>query len=121
MNDQITQIFKKIFPTTHKSIAKLLENLTPVFQKTFKPKWRRGKKHVSLRKALAAIFYKIKTGCPWRHLPDFFGNWRTIYGWYRKLAMHHFWKILYAKLLKGLQTVRPGLIKRLIKKLNHVP
>ena len=58
MNDQITQIFKKIFPTTHKSIAKLLENLTPVFQKTFKPKWRRGKKHVSLRKALAAIFYR---------------------------------------------------------------
>lgn len=69
---------------------------------------------MSIKRLLIAIFYKIKTGCPWRQLPDFLGKWRTIYGWYRKLAMYHFWRILYAKLLECLQTARPGLVKRVI-------
>lgn len=121
MSDQITQTFKKIFPTSHKRITQLLEMLIPLVKKNFRRKRCRGKKKMSMKRLLAAIFYKIKTGCPWRQLPDFFGKWRTIYGWYRKLATQHFWKILYAKLLEFLQAVIPGLIERVIFDGSLVP
>lgn len=114
MSDQITQLFRKIFPTSHKRVTHLFEMLIPLVKKKLLGKVRHGKKAMSMKRLVAAIFYKIKTGCPWRHLPDFFGNWRTIYGWYRKLAIHHFWKILYAELLEYLQTEMPGLVERVI-------
>lgn len=32
-----------------------------------------------LRMTVEAIFYRIRTGCPWRDLPDQFGDWNKIY------------------------------------------
>lgn len=74
MNDEITQCFKKIFPISNKIITDLLEKLSPSIKKTFPIKRRHGKKRIMLKKVLAAIFYRVKVGCPWRQLPDFFGN-----------------------------------------------
>jgi putative transposase len=34
---------------------------------------------------LNAVFYLLKSGCPWRLLPhDDFPPWKTVYHWFRK-------------------------------------
>ncbi len=40
----------------------------------------------SLRDILDAIFYVLKSGCPWRLLPRCFPPWKTVYHWFRKPA-----------------------------------
>lgn len=32
-----------------------------------------------LRKTTEGILYKMRTGCPWRDLPKYFGNWNKVY------------------------------------------
>jgi transposase len=114
MNDQIVQSLKKAFPTSHRSVTNLIEKLNPFIRSNFRKKSRRGKKHISLKKALAAFFYRIKTGCSWRQIPEFFGNWRTIYGLFRKIALHNFLENLYKKLVAGLLAEKPNLLKHII-------
>jgi putative transposase len=36
------------------------------------------------REILNAIFYVLKSGCPWRLLPREFPPWETVYWWFRK-------------------------------------
>ena len=50
------------------------------------PKKRgRGRPNVhSPRKILNAVFYLLKSGCPWRLLPREFPPWKTVYHWFRK-------------------------------------
>ncbi len=38
----------------------------------------------SPRKILNAVFYLLKSGCPWRLLPRDFPPWKTVYHWFRK-------------------------------------
>jgi putative transposase len=38
----------------------------------------------SPRKILNAVFYLLKSGCPWRLLPRDFSPWKTVYHWFRK-------------------------------------
>jgi putative transposase len=37
----------------------------------------------SLREILDAIFYLLKSGCPWRLLPHAFPPWQTVYHYFR--------------------------------------
>ena len=58
--------------------------------------WRCLKSHVpapnkrgrprthSSREILNAIFYILKSGCPWRLLPQDFPPWETVYWWFRR-------------------------------------
>jgi putative transposase len=50
------------------------------------PKKRgRGRPNVhSPRKILNAVFYLLKSGCPWRLLPRDFPPWKSVYHWFRK-------------------------------------
>lgn len=32
-----------------------------------------------LRLIVEGIFYRLRVGCPWRDLPDYFGHWNTVY------------------------------------------
>ena len=50
------------------------------------PKKRgRGRPKIySPRKILNAVFYLLKSGCPWRLLPRDFPLWKTVYHWFRK-------------------------------------
>jgi putative transposase len=50
------------------------------------PKKRgRGRPNVhSPRNILNAVFYLLKSGCPWRLLPRDFPPWKTVYHWFRK-------------------------------------
>jgi len=37
-----------------------------------------------LRSILDAVFYVLKSGCPWRLLPKDFPPWKTVYDWFRR-------------------------------------
>lgn len=39
----------------------------------------------SMRQIVEAIFYVLRSGCPWRLLPDSFPPWRTVYRWFSEL------------------------------------
>ena len=38
-----------------------------------------------MRRIVEAIFYVLRSGCPWRLLPDSFPPWRTVYRWFSEL------------------------------------
>ena len=39
---------------------------------------------VDLREILNGIFYELKSGCPWRYLPNDFPAWETVYWYFQK-------------------------------------
>jgi transposase len=43
-----------------------------------------GRPPTALREILQAIFYVMRSGCPWRMLPDCFSPHQTVYGWFAK-------------------------------------
>jgi putative transposase len=46
---------------------------------------KRGRPRIhSSRKILDAVFYVLKSGCPWRLLPREFPPWETVYWWFGK-------------------------------------
>jgi putative transposase len=46
---------------------------------------KRGRPRVhATREILDAIFYILKSGCPWRLLPRDFPPWETVYCWFRR-------------------------------------
>lgn len=48
---------------------------------------RRGRpREIEFREVINAVRYPVRSGCGWRMLPVHFGNWRTVYGWFRELA-----------------------------------
>lgn len=53
--------------------------LLPLFQRPHKP---RGRPKADTRLLLEGVLWVLRTGAPWRDLPDDFGPWQTVY--------HHF-------------------------------
>jgi putative transposase len=51
-----------------------------------------------LRPILDAVFYVLKSGCPWRWLPRDFPPWKTVYDWFRRWRIDGTWKRLNAEL-----------------------
>src|SRR5918992_2564289 len=51
-----------------------------------------------LRAILDAVFYVLKSGCPWRLLPKDFPPWKTVYDWFRRWRMDGTWERLNAEL-----------------------
>ena len=52
-----------------------------------KRKWRKGgsgRPPANLRTVFDGILYLTKTGCQWRMLPDTFGCWQTVYGYFNR-------------------------------------
>ena len=45
------------------------------------------------------IFFRTRTGCPWRDLPEGFGNWKTVYNRHRRWSLDGTWE----KILDGLR------------------
>ena len=60
-----------------------------------------------LRPILDAVFYVLKSGCPWRLLPKDFPPWKTVYDWFRRWRIDGTWKRLNAE-LRGVLRVRLG-------------
>jgi putative transposase len=49
-----------------------------------------------LRPILDAVFYVLKSGCPWRMLPREFPPWKTVYDWFRRWRIDGTWQRLNA-------------------------
>src|SRR5215213_11775258 len=46
---------------------------------------KRGRPRIhDTRQVLNAVFYVLKSGCPWRPLPRDFPPWETVYWWFRR-------------------------------------
>jgi putative transposase len=52
----------------------------------------------SLREILDAIFYLLKSGCPWRLLPHDFPPWQTVYHYFRSWRLDGVWERVHAAL-----------------------
>ena len=39
------------------------------------------------RRSLEGILWIVRTGAPWRDLPDYFGNWSTVWKRFRRWAL----------------------------------
>jgi putative transposase len=52
----------------------------------------------SLREILNAIFYVVRSGCPWRLLPHDFPPWKTVYHYFRHWRVDRTWERLHAAL-----------------------
>jgi putative transposase len=61
----------------------------------------------SLREILDAVFYVLKSGCPWRFLPRDFPPWRTVYHWFRRWRIEGTFERLNSALRESLR-VRSG-------------
>jgi putative transposase len=57
-----------------------------------------------LRAILDAVFYVLKSGCPWRLLPRDFPPWRTVYDWFRRWRTDGTWERLNAELRERLRS-----------------
>src|SRR3546814_17210088 len=50
------------------------------------PPRRRGRRRRwSMRQIVEANFYVLRSGCPWRLLPDSYPPWRPVYRWFSEL------------------------------------
>jgi putative transposase len=52
----------------------------------------------SLRSVFDALFYLLRTGCPWRYLPATFPPWQTVYYHFRQLCRTGVWTHLWREL-----------------------
>ena len=56
---------------------------------------KRGRPPIhSLRSIFDAIFYVLRTGCPWRYLPANFPPWQTVFYHFRRLRLKGTWTLL---------------------------
>ena len=59
------------------------------------PKWRPrgpGRPPKDLRIVINGILYLNKTGCQWRMLPQGFGKWKTVYGYFNTWSRNGIWQ-----------------------------
>ena len=48
----------------------------------FRPPAAVGRKRKDPREMVDGILYVLRTGCPWRDLPEEFGPWQSVYHWF---------------------------------------
>jgi len=67
-----------------------------------------GRLHThSLRDVFDAIFYVLRSGCPWRFLPSDFPPWSTVYYHFRKFRMSGLWHRIFM-VLRAAERKRVG-------------
>ena len=64
----------------------------------------RGRPNQDHRRILNGIHWRLKTGVPWRDIPDRYGPWRTLYSRYRRWQQAGVWD----RILAALQTEADG-------------
>ena len=63
------------------------------------------KRTVNLREIVNAIFYRVRTGCQWRMLPQEFPDWRHVWYYYKKWTADGTWERLNDALRRALRQV----------------
>src|SRR5260370_36348172 len=52
----------------------------------------------SLRSVFDALFYLLRTGCPWQYLPSNFPPWQTVYYHFKQFCRTGLWTRVYGAL-----------------------
>ena len=47
------------------------------------------------------ILFRVRAGCPWRDLPECYGNWKTVYGRHRRWSGDGTWEKILDELRAG--------------------
>ena len=55
---------------------------------------RGGRPPRNHRRVLDAVFWLMRTGAPWRDLPEEFGNWNSIFRQFRRWADSGVWDVI---------------------------
>jgi transposase len=50
---------------------------------------------------LDGILFRTRAGCPWRDLPERYGNWKTVYGRHRRWSGDGTWEKVLAAVQAG--------------------
>lgn len=51
------------------------------------------------RQVIDGVMWRTRTGCPWRDLPESYGNWKTVYNRHRRWSADGTW----TRVLAGLR------------------
>jgi transposase len=62
---------------------------------------RLGRRWSDHRMVIDGIFFRIRTGCPWRDLPGEYGNWKTVYNRHRRWSLDGSWDEILGRLRAG--------------------
>ena len=62
---------------------------------------RQGRRWNDHRLVINGIFFRTRTGCPWRDLPGHFGNWKTVYNRHRRWSGDGTWEMILDQLRAG--------------------
>lgn len=52
---------------------------------------RQGHRWADHRTVINGILWRVRTGTPWRDLPERYGNWKTVYGRHRRWSAEGTW------------------------------
>jgi transposase len=59
----------------------------------FFPRWKGvGRPINDMRRTVEGIAWRFRTGSPWRDVPERFGNWNSIYGWFSDWCKDGTWE-----------------------------
>ena len=62
------------------------------------PKLRGPESTLGDRNFIDAVLYRLKTGIPWRDLPERFGKWKTIHTRFNRWAHKGYWELIFKDL-----------------------
>jgi transposase len=62
---------------------------------------RQGHRWHDHRLVIDGVFFRTRTGCPWRDLPECFGNWKTVYNRHRRWSGDGTWEMILDRLRAG--------------------
>jgi transposase len=61
----------------------------------------RGGRWADHRMVINGVFWRSRTGCPWRDLPGCYGNWKTVYNRHRRWSAEGTWGQILDELRRG--------------------
>lgn len=53
---------------------------------------RQGHRWADHRAVINGVFHRVRAGCPWRDLPERYGNWKTVYNRHRRWSGDGTWE-----------------------------
>ena len=62
------------------------------------PKAGKGKRRVDDRRVVNGIFYVLRTGAPWRDLPERYGPYTTVYNRFNRWSRRGIWLKIFEEL-----------------------
>lgn len=69
---------------------------------------RRGGRWADHRAVINGVFWRTRTGSPWRDLPTGYGNWKTVYNRHRRWSGDGTWVAVLDELRRGCDVGEPG-------------